>query len=218
MPLKIHTLTLRLSLAYLIEGQAGMILVDAGLRGESRLVLRKMKELERDDLRLIFITHAHLDHYGSAAELRRITRAPIAVHHQDEEAMALGETRLGSARSMGRALEPLLALVHPLLRPEPAKADLIVEDGFHLRGYGLDAKVLHTPGHTDGSCCLVVEDRLAFSGDLITYRGGARLQRYFAQDWSALPASLGRLQAQQPEWVYPGHGREPIMAEDLQSL
>jgi hydroxyacylglutathione hydrolase len=215
---KIHTLSLRMSLAYLIEGPEGIILVDAGLRGEGRLVLKKMKELGREDLRLIFITHAHLDHYGSAAELRRITGAPIAVHHQDEEAMALGETRLGSARSMGRALEPLVALVYPLLHPEPAEADLIVEDGFHLGRYGIDAKVLHTPGHTDGSCCLVVQDRLAFAGDLITYRGGPRLQRYFAQDWSALPTSLVRLQAIQPDWVYPGHGRQPIKAEELQSI
>lgn len=218
MSLKIHTLSLRMSLAYLIEGQAGMILVDAGLRGEERSILKKMNELECEDLRLIFITHAHLDHYGSAAELSRITGAPIAVHHQDEEAMALGQTRIGSARNMGRALKALLPIVHPLLRPEPAHADLVFQDGFHLGDYGLDAKVLHTPGHTNGSSCLVVQDRLAFSGDLITYRGGARLQQYFAQDWSALPTSLDRLQAQQPEWVYPGHGRQPIKAEELQSL
>lgn len=207
-----------MSLAYLIESQAGMILVDAGLRGEEQSVLKKMNELEREDLLLIFITHAHLDHYGSAAELRRLTGAPIAVHHQDEEAMALGETRIGSARNIGRALKAVLPLVHPLLRPEPAHADLVFEDGFHLGEYGFDAKVLHTPGHTNGSSCLVVQDRLAFAGDLITDRGGARLQRYFAQDWSALPTSLGRLQAQQPEWVYPGHGQEPIKAEELQSL
>lgn len=218
MKLRVHTLSLRMSLAYLIEGQAGMILVDAGLRGEERSVLRKMRELEREDLRLIFITHAHLDHYGSAAELKRITGAPIAIHHLDEEPMALGQTRIGSARNMGHALAALLPLVHPLLHPEPVNADLVFDDGFHLEGYGLDAKVLHTPGHTNGSSCLMVEGRLAFTGDLITYRGGPRLQRYFAQDWSALTESLGRLQAQRPEWVYPGHGRDPFTGNELQDL
>lgn len=215
---RVHPLSLRMSQAYLIEDDGGLILVDAGLRGEARSVLKKMKELGREDLRLIFITHAHLDHYGSAAELKRITGAPIAVHHLDEEPMALGETRIGSARNIGRALAALLPLIHPLLRPEPADADLLFEDGFHLGRYGLDAKVLHTPGHTNGSSCLMVQDLLAFTGDLITYRGGARLQQYFAQNWSILPASLGRLQAKRPEWVYPGHGRDPIKADELQNL
>ena len=64
----------------------------------------------------------------------------------------------------------------------------------------------------------MVQGRLAFTGDLITYRGGARLQRYFAQDWSALPESLGRLQAQRPEWVYPGHGHDPFTGKELQDL
>lgn len=218
MPVRIHTLSLRMSQAYLIEDDGGLILVDAGLRGEARAVLKKMRSIGREDLRLIFITHAHLDHYGSAAELRRVTGASIAVHHLDEEPMALGETRIGSARNMGRALAALLPLVHPLLHPEPVKANLVFEDGFEFGEYGLDAKVLHTPGHTDGSSCLMVQSRSAFTGDLITYRGGARLQRYFAQDWSALPTSLGRLKAEQPDWVYPGHGHEPIKADELQTL
>ncbi len=106
-----------------------MVLVDAGIKGEEQKILRKITEVGKGDLCLIFITHAHLDHYGSAAAVRRITGAPIAIHHLDEEAMALGETRLGSARNIGRVLAPLLPVVHPLIRPEPAKADLIVEDG-----------------------------------------------------------------------------------------
>lgn len=215
---KIHTLSLRMSLAYLIEGEDGMILVDAGLRGEERAVLKKMRELNRQDLRLIFITHAHLDHYGSAAELRRRTGAPIAIHHLDEQAMALGETRIGSARSMGRAMAALLPIIHPLLRPEPAEADLIFEDGFELEEFGLDAKVLHTPGHTAGSCCLMLRERSAFAGDLVTNNRGVRLQQYFAQDWSSLPESLSRLQARRPEWVFPGHGRHPISGIELQGL
>ena len=214
----VHRISLRMSLAYLIESDNGLILVDAGLRGEEDRILAVMSKLNRRDLRLIYITHAHLDHYGSAAAIRRLTGAPIAVHHADGQAMAAGETRLGEARRQGRILAALLPLVRPLLQPEPAEADVLLEDDQRMDVFGLDAVALHTPGHTLGSTCLVVEGRLAFSGDLITTTGGPHVQRSFAEDWEQIPISLRRLQAADPEWVYPGHGRQLLSCDSLQSL
>jgi len=218
MSLKVHAIPLRMSLAYLIEGDAGLVLVDAGLRGEEKRVLDKMKVIGRNDLRLIYITHAHLDHYGCAAALRRISGAPIAIHGLDEEAMALGETRLGTARGFGRVIKAMLPLANPLLRPEPAQADLVVDDGDDLSEYGLAATVLFTPGHTMGSTCLLLENRMAFAGDLVTNSGQPRMQRFFAEDWSLLPKSLVRLLEQNPEIVFSGHGREPIQGQQCQEL
>lgn len=215
---RIHRLALRLSLAYIIESDSGVVLVDAGIKGEEQKILRRITEVSKGDLRLIFITHAHLDHYGSAAALKRITGAPIAIHQLDEEAMALGETRLGSARNFGRVLAPLLPVVHPLIGPEPAKADLIVEDGDFLGDYGLDARVLFTPGHTNGSCCLIVDERLAFVGDLVTNTGKPHLQRAFAQDWPSLATSFNKLRAMKPDWLYPGHGPKPMRGVELENL
>jgi glyoxylase-like metal-dependent hydrolase (beta-lactamase superfamily II) len=211
----IHRIGLRMSLAYLIESDDGLVLVDAGLRGEEGRILALMSKLNRRDLRLIYITHAHLDHYGSAAAIRRLTGAPIAVHHADGQAMAAGETRLGEARGQGRILAALLPLAQPLLRPEPAEADILLDDEQSLADYGLQATVLHTPGHTLGSTCLLVEDRLAFSGDLVTTTGGPHVQRAFAEDWTQIPSSLRRLQAAGPEWIYPGHGRQLLSGADL---
>jgi glyoxylase-like metal-dependent hydrolase (beta-lactamase superfamily II) len=207
-----------MSLAYLIEGDGGLILVDAGLRGEEKRVLDKMKVIGRNDLKLIFITHAHLDHYGCAAALRRISGAPIAIHGLDEEAMARGETRLGTARGFGRVIQAMLPLANPILRPEPAQADLVVDDGDDLSEFGLAATVLFTPGHTMGSTCLLLENRMAFAGDLVTNSGQPRMQRYFAEDWSLIPRSLVSLQERNPEIVFSGHGREPISREQLHEL
>ena len=217
-PLRIHKIKLRMSLAYLVESDSGLVLVDAGLRGEEKRILAAMSPINRQDLKLIYITHAHLDHYGSAAAIRRETGAPIAVHRADGPAMVAGETRLGQARGQGRILAACLPLVHPLLRPEPAEADILLEDGQRLDDYGLDGRALHTPGHTLGSTCLVVEERLAFSGDLVTSTGGPHVQRAFAEDWAEIPNSVRRLQAVKPEWVYPGHGRHLLSGEDLQAL
>lgn len=215
MTIRIHTLALRMSLAYLIESREGLVLVDAGLRGEAGKILKRMQTLGRDDLRLIFITHAHIDHYGSAAELRRITGAPIAIHHADARAMEAGETRLGSPRGIGRLIGLFLPLMESVAGPEPAEADLLLDDGSNLGVEGLDAKVLHTPGHTFGSTTLLIENRLAFSGDLVTTTGRPHIQRAFAEDWSLIPSSFDRLRSTKPEWVYPGHGRQPLSGHNL---
>jgi len=215
---RVHRIGLRFSLAYIIENDSGVVIVDAGIKGEEHKILRKLKELGRDDLRLIFITHAHLDHYGSAAALRRVTGAPIAIHQQDAEAMALGETRLGSARNIGRVLGPLLPIANAFGRPEPVEIDVVVADGDDMAAFGIDAQVLHTPGHTFGSTCLVVEDNLAFVGDLVTNTGKPHLQRAFAQDWLSLLTSLDKLQAKEPDWIFPGHGPKPMTGIDLQKL
>ncbi len=220
MSLQIHNIPMGMAPAHLIESDAGLVLVDAGLPHYEHRVLRRMRTLGRDDLRLIFITHAHLDHYGSAAALRRLTGTPIAIHRADGDAMTRGETPIRSARGRGRLLLALLPLFEPVLRPEPTPPDLLLDDGSDPRAYGfdLDAVVLHTPGHTPGSSCLILEGRLAFVGDLLSTTGRPSVQRFFADDWSLIPDSLARLQALRPEWVYTGHGRRPLRGDALQRL
>ena len=65
-----------------------------------------------------------------------------------------------------------------------------------------------TPGHTPGHTCLLLEDGTAFAADLIGSFPRPRLQSLLATDWGQLHASLARLQAAQPRWIYTGHARQ----------
>lgn len=218
MSVRIHPITMGMSVAYLIEGDQGMVLVDAGLPHYERRVMRRIRALGQDSLRLIFITHAHLDHYGSAAALRRLTGAPVAIHRADGEAMARGETPIGSVRGRARWTWPLMRHLEPLVRPEPTPPDLLLSDGDDLRTYGLDAVVLHTPGHTPGSSCLIAEGSIAFAGDLLSTTVRPHVQDCYAHDWSLIPDSLARLRAIDPERIYAGHGRRPLSREAFHRL
>lgn len=213
--IKVHTIPMGMALAYLVESEAGLVLVDAGIPGYERSVLRLMGAIDRDDLRLIYITHAHLDHYGSAAALRRQTGAPVAIHHADANSMAHGETLLGTARGRGKLMQIILPVVERFMRPEPVEADISLDDGETLSTFGLDALVLHTPGHTPGSSCLLVEDQYAFVGDLLSSTSRPRAQRFYADDWSLIPESIARLKTRDPERVFTGHGRRPINRDEL---
>ncbi len=216
--LEIHSLSLGMVQAYLLAFDQGLILVDAGMPGYVNRVIRKVSSLGRGDLRLIFITHAHIDHYGSAAALRRATDAPIAIHYEDEEAMSRGETPLGEARGRGRIVGAIMPLVERLIPLEPTKPDIVLKDGDSLRDFGLDACVLHTPGHTMGSSSLIVEGTFAFVGDLLSASGKPHAQRLFAQNWPAIERSIDRLKSMQPEWIYTGHGKKPLKYQELIKL
>ena len=218
MVVKVFTLKLLLSRAYLVEIRGNTILVDAGIPGEERRILRSLKSAGYGKLDLIYITHAHIDHCGSAAAIREITGAPIAVHESDSEALEAGESRLGTGRGLGKLVKRIFPLVQKIYPAPPARPDFILHDHQELSALGFEGSVLHTPGHTIGSSCLLVGE-MAFAGDLLSTTGEVpRLQRYFAESWPSLEPSLEKLVEAAPKIVYPGHGNNPIVFDELERL
>jgi hydroxyacylglutathione hydrolase len=213
--MNIQPLTLGFVQAYLLEVPGGPVLVDCGMRGQEGAILRAVEQLGRGGLNLIFITHAHADHYGSAAALVRLTGAPVAIHRADAPAMAAGQTSVRGARPLVRLATSLMGRLSPT---PPVRADFLLDDGDSLAQYGVPGVVVHTPGHTAGSCCLVLEDGAGFVGDLVSAGGAPHLQRTFVEDPVALRRSYARLRALPLSRVYAGHGSRVLTGEELARL
>ena len=214
----VHPISCGFGIGFLIENSNGLYLIDTGSPGYHEQVLRKMKALARNDLKLILITHAHYDHYGNASALREQTSAKIAVHHFDAESMLFAQSPLGSSRRYGFLFPPVQFILNKINSILPTTADILLEDGDSLQEYGLDAKVLHTPGHTTGHCCFIIEDGIAFAGDLIGRRPRTHLQNLLATNWQQIPGSIQKLKKEKPNLIYTGHSITPISNEDLQRL
>jgi glyoxylase-like metal-dependent hydrolase (beta-lactamase superfamily II) len=195
-----------------------MILVDAGLPLFATVIEHYMEQIGRDDLKLIYITHAHIDHYGSAAEMRRRTGAPIAIHADDAESMAVGTTELGVVRDWIWISKKALPFLEPMLTVEPTEPDIILHDGDRLDEYGVPATVVHTPGHTPGSSTLMVDGGVAFVGDLLSASGEDHVQQSYAHNWIQIGESLKKLATYHPQVLYTGHGDNAITAETLHEL
>ncbi len=204
--MRVHPISSGLGVSFLIETKRGLYLIDSGSPGQQGRVLAKMRQLRRTDLKLIWITHAHYDHYGSAGALRDLTGAPIGVHPADAASMLAGLSPLDTFRSYGFIYPPAQRVIgrfNPLTATRP---DFLLEDGQTLEQFGLEASILHTPGHTPGhTCVLLKEGSIAFAADLIGAFPKVRPQGLLATDWDMMPSSLARLQAAQPEWFYTGH-------------
>ena len=218
MKLQVHPIKLLMSNAYMVELPSALVLVDAGSPGDAHKILSRLNSFRGKPLRLIYITHAHLDHYGAAASIQRATNAPLAIHAEDAETMAKGETHLGQVRGRGRLTAALMPIVTRLFPVEPVTADPVLQDGQDLGDFGLPGQVLYTPGHTPGSTSLIVDGRLAFVGDLFSTFGKPHTQRLYAHDWSEIEKSLERLSALNLEWLYPGHGQRSLSGEEFASL
>lgn len=218
MSLHIHIIRTWMSNAFLIESATALVLIDTGPPRSEQTILRRMKHLGCTDLQLIFLTHAHYDHFGSAAALKRLTGAPIAINRIDADALARAETKLGSIRGIAKTAKLGLPLLELCLPVQPIQADILVDDGDLLTQYGFNAQVIHTPGHTLGSSTLLVNEQHAFVGDLISTLAGPRPQRYFAVDWQQLATSLQQVQQLGPELIYCGHGPQPLSGPRFQQI
>ncbi|HUS15402.1 MAG TPA: MBL fold metallo-hydrolase [Chloroflexia bacterium] len=143
-------------------------------------------------------THGHWDHVGDNAALIEATGAALLVHAADAERLAQPEATL---------------LRLPFTIPPSTPTGFIDEgDVLTVGQYGFT--VLHTPGHTPGSCCLYHEDAdLMFSGDTLFDQGMGRTDLP-GGDEATLYASLRRLADLAPQTrFYPGHGPDSTIED-----
>ncbi len=206
---------------FLIRTAKGFILVDAGF-AKNRAGLDS--GLERagcrpGDLSLILITHADGDHTGNAAHIRKTFGGVIALHPLEAAAAEgasdlLNRTRSRLQKIMDKAVLAVFSLFIDLGKPDTFKPDLLVTEGFDLSPYGLDARVLHLPGHSRGSIGVLDAEGNLFCGDLLWNRKkpGPHL---ISDNKAEYNASLERLRTLDIATVYPGHG-EPFPMEALE--
>ncbi|MGD2058185.1 MAG: MBL fold metallo-hydrolase [Anaerolineales bacterium] len=216
--IQVHRIGLKLSNAYLIQDRQKAILVDAGMPGEGKRILSRLREVGITELMWIYLTHAHYDHVGSTAEIRRATGAQVVIQEKDVEPLVAGKTLLGEVRGRGRISAWMLPLVERLMPVDPVEPDIVFQDRLSLPDFGTRIEALHLPGHTLGSSGLLVDDRLFFAGDLLSTTGVPHAQRFYAQDWEALEQSLKLVKDLGPGLSYPGHGPAPLDRQGLLGL
>jgi len=117
------------------------MVIDPGDEIEEVLAIIRQHKL---NVKQIVITHAHIDHVGGAMKLRAVTGAPILLNENDHALLKMLDVQ---ASWLGMAA------------PGAVNIDASIGDGESLRTGDLEANVLHTPGHTEGSVCLFFAPR-----------------------------------------------------------
>jgi hydroxyacylglutathione hydrolase len=198
---------------YLVTtGDGGFVLIDSGLSmGRGRVV----KEIESagclpGKLHLILITHADSDHTGNAAFLRRKYASKIAMHPAEVKAAESGN--MLDSRKPQAALTRMIFSLARLSKSDRFTPDFTVEDGQDLSPYGLEAQVVHLPGHTAGEIGVLTTQGELLCGDM--FMENKKGLRFGYGDPSDFKASLEKVKALEIKTFYPGHGR-PFSGEEF---
>ena len=151
----------------------------------------------------IVLTHGHFDHTLTLSDVREKYGVPVMIHTKDNEMLGDSEKNAGKL------------LIWKRFDNDPA--DKTFDDGDVLLMGGHKVKVLHTPGHTKGSCCFIA-DGIMISGDTIFAQGFGRYDLY-GGDGQVLFSTLNSFKELDGSLrIYPGHGESALLSDALQSI
>jgi glyoxylase-like metal-dependent hydrolase (beta-lactamase superfamily II) len=221
----VYRVPARAANAYLVEAPRGLVLVDSGLPGSEKGILKAIAKLGKkpSDLKLVLLTHRHLDHIGSAAALKKQTGAKLA-SHPFEKPYAAGTLVIQAPNASsfyGKMVRKLTTLgywtlkLFRVIKFQTAHVDLAADEESVLEAVGLDGSVLWTPGHTKGSVTLFLnQSSVAIVGDLLRARRGRLVEPLLMESIPQTQASVKRVLDLDPQIICPGHGK-PLPASKV---
>ncbi len=214
----VYRIPARAANTYLVEAPRGLVLVDTGLPGSDKKILRALDRLGKKpaDIKLVLLTHRHLDHIGSAAAMKKATTATIASHPFEKPYVAgtLVMSTPAAWSLSGRIARRVLNFsswtmkLFRLVKYHPVHVDEAADEESLLETVGLDGSIIWTPGHTKGSISLFLnKSRVAIIGDLLRSRLGKLREPIFMESIPQTEASVKRVLDLGPATLCVGHGK-----------
>lgn len=231
MGISIYPLDFGFNQCYIIQSNTAAIMIDSGLPNKAKEFKKALEEIKMtpNNIKLIILTHGHIDHIGSAKDIKDITGAKIAMHKADIEHIDESKWRKKLPKGIGIWGKTFSGLMHTwahFVKLKPFEVDLIVDDeGMPLTDFGIPGKIVHTPGHTAGSISVILGSGEAFVGCMAQNRASIYMMPLrlspglpvLADDIEKVKESWKTILTPEIKTIYPGHGK-PFPAEKIRKI
>lgn len=196
--------------AYLLSRGEDAILIDTGRRKHRDRLLAACRPYR---MRLLVLTHGHIDHAENAAFLSEALGIPVAMHRED---IPLLENNLAQPlEAEGLPGKVVLAVSLGMMRVShmpPFRPEVLLSEGDSLEGYGVSARVLEVPGHTRGSIAIDAGGRELIVGDALMNMLYPSVSLLY-HDREKMEQSATRILGMTGRTIWFGHGK-PLKNED----
>ena len=203
--------------SYLVKTNKGFILIDTGYSTHRKDLEKQLKDsgCVPGNLKLILTTHGHFDHTGNCAFLREKYNAQIAMHKGDLQMVETGDM-FYTKNILRRALGKIMVFFLMRGTFEKFTPDILIEDKYDLTPYGLEAEIVHIPGHSKGSIGILTSNNDFICGDLLTNIKKPQ-KNTLIDNKEELEASVKKITSLEIGMVYPGHGKPFLMEQFIQN-
>jgi hydroxyacylglutathione hydrolase len=182
--------------SYLLVIEKEAIIIDPF---ESKEILKEIRDIK---LKYILLTHGHIDHILAVNEIKEKTNAKIAIHKDDLNLLN------NENENMSISFNVKLKKITP---------DIILEDNQILQIKNKELKIIHTPGHTQGSISILIDNNL-FSGDTLFEDSIGRTDLptgSLEQEINSIKTKL--LTLPENTILYPGHGEKTTIKQEKEN-
>jgi hydroxyacylglutathione hydrolase len=193
---------------FLVTNGQSNILVDTSPQFMWKTLQKRLERLKIHKINLLILTHSHFDHAANAAIIREKYKAQVIIHQTEAQYLVSGDNILPTGTNpITRILVRTFAKqFRSFALYQPCNFDYTVDDIYDLSNYGFNACLMHTPGHTQGSICLIIDNEVALVGDTMFGIFWWTVFPPFASDQSQMLNSWGRLLQTKCKIFIPSHG------------
>ncbi len=212
---QLHEINLGYVKSFLIEtSNNDLVLIDTGMPGKSKdIIIKYVTSIGKKitNIKYILLTHAHLDHFGNAYDLQKLTNAHIGINQ-------VGIPYVNGERGLllpvahdfkSKMFVNFIKIASKFSRPKFIKPDMILKEGEFPDNFGVKARILETPGHTSDSISIYLEDsKTVIVGDLLFGDdNGLKIPKFY-EDYIKLLDSIKKVKDLNADLVCVSHGKD----------
>ena len=198
---------------YVIKGTDGDILIDTGFIG----IKKQLKKwLDNFNIKLVILTHAHIDHTWNVYHIKKWYKCDIALGNKD--IANIDNSKINSKPSTQKyaTWTKIMNLGMKKLNPPKYKVDMKLKNNQIIEKYGIKLKIISLPGHTNGSIGILYKDYL-FAGDALVNRSKYPSLAFQNQNNKLALKSCQKIININPKIVFLGHDKEFVMSNDIKN-